>query len=90
MHRTTPAAADYAGHPASLALSRERPSVAIEPIMVDEPTAAKMLGISPASLRKLRAGGTVPSVKLAGRRLFRVADLREFVDSMDDNAVIPA
>jgi hypothetical protein len=51
------------------------------PLLVDRREAARLLGISPTTLDNLRLSGAIPSIKIAARRLFDVADIREFIDS---------
>jgi hypothetical protein len=52
-----------------------------EPLLVDQPTAARMLSVSPSGLRKLTARGTVPSVKLGRNVRYDVADLRRVIEA---------
>jgi hypothetical protein len=62
-----------AGRPASLA-------AAVEPLLVDTAQAARICGISPATWFRFKARGMTPApVKLAGRVLYRVEDLRLWV-----------
>jgi predicted DNA-binding transcriptional regulator AlpA len=57
-----------------------QPAPAAEPLLVDADRAASMCGISPASWYRLKAAGKTPGpVKLGGRVLYRVADLRVWV-----------
>lgn len=49
------------------------------PLMVDAPTAAKMLGVGKTKLRELVLSGAVQSVKIDRRRLFAVKELEAFV-----------
>lgn len=51
------------------------------PLLVDRREAARLLGVSPGTIDNLRTRGELPSVKIAARRLFDVADLRRFVDA---------
>ena len=56
------------------------PAAAVEPLLVDADRAAPMCGISPASWYRLKAAGKTPApVKLGGRVLYRVEDLRLWV-----------
>lgn len=48
-------------------------------LLVDAPTAAKMLGVGRTTVAKLTAEGRLPSVKIDRRRLFPVDGLRAFV-----------
>jgi excisionase family DNA binding protein len=41
--------------------------------------AARRLGLRPSTVYKMAGRGSIPSVKLGGRRLFRVADLDRLV-----------
>jgi hypothetical protein len=47
---------------------------------VDRLEAARLLGVSPGTVDNLRLRGELPSLKLAARRLFDVADLRGLID----------
>lgn len=51
------------------------------PLLVDRRDAARLLGVSPGTIDNLRLRGELPSVKIAARRLFEVADLRRFIES---------
>lgn len=51
------------------------------PILVDRREAARLLGVSPGTIDNLRTRGELPSVKIAARRLFDVADLYRFIES---------
>lgn len=51
------------------------------PMLVDRREAARLLAISPGTVDNLRMRGELPSVKLASRRLFDVADLRRLIDA---------
>lgn len=51
------------------------------PLLVDRRDAARLLGVSPGTIDNLRLRGELPSVKIAARRLFDVADLRRFIES---------
>lgn len=52
----------------------------VDPILVDEPTAAAMLGVSPRTLQTLQSKGQVPARAIPGmaRKLFHVDDLRAY------------
>jgi len=52
---------------------------AIQPILIDDKAAAKLLGISARSLWTLANRGEVRSVRVGRRRLYRPADLEAFV-----------
>lgn len=49
------------------------------PLLVDRSEAGRLLGVSPGPIDNLRLRGELPSVKLAARRLYDVADLRQFI-----------
>jgi|GEM_PF-1892581 len=51
------------------------------PLLVDRREAARLLGVSPGTIDNLRTRGELPSLKLLGRRLFDVADLRGLIES---------
>ena len=51
------------------------------PLLVDRREAGRLLGVSPGTIDNLRTRGELPSVKIAKRRLFDVADLRALIDS---------
>lgn len=53
---------------------------ATPPLLVDRREAARLLGVSPGTVDNLRARGELPSLKLAARRLYDVADLRRFIE----------
>lgn len=50
------------------------------PLLVDRREAGRLLGVSPGTIDNLRTRGELPSVKIAARRLFDVADLRRYVE----------
>jgi predicted DNA-binding transcriptional regulator AlpA len=55
-------------------------SQAVEVLLVDTDAAAAMCGISPASWYRLKARAATPApVRLGGRTLYRVEDLRLWV-----------
>lgn len=49
------------------------------PLLVDRREAGRLLGVSPGTIDNLRTRGELPSVKLLARRLFDVADLRQYI-----------
>ena len=51
------------------------------PLLVDRREAGRLLGVSPGTIDNLRTRGELPSMKIAARRLFDVADLRRFIDA---------
>ena len=67
-----------AGHVQNLHDRPEAP--AVEPLLVPAPEAARLCGISSATWFRLKsAGKTPPEVRLGGRVLYRLDDLRLFV-----------
>jgi hypothetical protein len=48
-----------------------------------------MLGVSPGTVDNLRRRGELPSVKVAARRLFDVADLRAFIARAKTPTIAP-
>jgi hypothetical protein len=54
---------------------------AAAPLLVDRREAGRLLGVSPGTIDNLRLRGELPSVKIAARRLFDVADLRRFIEA---------
>ena len=60
------------------------------PLLVDRLEAARLLGVSPGTIDNLRNHAGLPSVKLLGRRLYDVADLRGFIQTRKQNAKPPA
>jgi len=53
---------------------------------LDVKQAARMLGISPRTLYPLAEKGEVPSIKVGGRRLFRPAELKAYLDKQAPEA----
>jgi excisionase family DNA binding protein len=51
------------------------------PLLVDRREAARLLNISTGTIDNLRLRGELPSVKIAARRLFAVADLKALIES---------
>ncbi|MEM6853732.1 MAG: helix-turn-helix domain-containing protein [Planctomycetota bacterium] len=49
--------------------------VSAAPLLVGVPEAGRMLGLSVKSIRRMIAGGELPSVMVGSRRLLAVADL---------------
>lgn len=49
------------------------------PLLVDRREAGRLLGVSPGTIDNMRNAGELPSVKLRGRRLFDVDDLRRLI-----------
>jgi excisionase family DNA binding protein len=60
--------------------SNTNPPATTAPLLVDRREAARLLGVSPGTIDNLRKRGQLPSLKLASRRLFDVADLRRFIE----------
>ena len=57
------------------------PRAAPEPMLVDRREAGRLLGVCGNTIDNLRRRGELPSVKIAARRLFDVADLRRFIEA---------
>jgi hypothetical protein len=53
----------------------------VAPAALDYRDAARFLGVSESSLRRGAKDGSVRSVHVLGRRVFRIADLREFLNN---------
>lgn len=51
-------------------------------LLLDVRRAAALLSVSPAMMWKLVRTGRITSVKLGKRRLFPVADLQDYVESL--------
>ena len=61
-------------------ISPSAPSQAkIEPEAVDERTTAKIIGVSPRTVFTLRTTGELPHVKVRGRVLYLMSDIRDFL-----------
>jgi predicted DNA-binding transcriptional regulator AlpA len=59
---------------------REPQAQPVEPLLVDTDQAAALCGVSPASWYRLKAAGKTPApVRLGGKVLYRVEDLRLWV-----------
>lgn len=52
-----------------------------EPLLVSEPRAAEMLGISERTLWSLAASGEVPFLKIRTRKLYDVRDLVAWINA---------
>jgi hypothetical protein len=71
--------------------NRELPRISDNlPLMVNDKTASKILGVSVSYLRKSRSTGAVGHrtpppkfVKVDGRRLYRVADLKAWAEGLE-------
>lgn len=59
--------------------------VDLEPLLVDERTAAKLLGCCARTVFSLNDSGKLPCVKLGSRKLYRVATLEAFVRDCESN-----
>ena len=51
------------------------------PLLTDRRGAGRLLGVSPGTIDNLRIRGELPSVKIAARRLFDLADLRRYIEA---------
>lgn len=60
-------------------MSYERVKEMAESISVRGAAAARLVGVSPSTLERWRRSGRIPSVKIAGTRLYRVEDLKRLV-----------
>ena len=61
---------------------RELPNVSgSAPFLVDRQEAGRLLGVCGNTIDNLRRRGELPSLKIASRRLFDVADLRRFIEA---------
>lgn len=49
------------------------------PLTISVPRTAALLGVSRALVYKLITDGELPSLKIAGRRLVRIADINEYL-----------
>jgi hypothetical protein len=65
------------------------------PLMVNDKTAAAILGVSVSYLRKSRSTGVIgrrtpppPFVKVDGRRFYRVADLKKWSEGLKEEVAI--
>jgi hypothetical protein len=58
------------------------------PMLINRLTAARLLGVSPGTIDNLRIRGELPSVKIAARRLFDVADIRRYIDSRKQGGAV--
>jgi hypothetical protein len=71
IHPATPEAEPAAGAPA------------LEPLLLPAPAAARLCGVSAATWHRQRAAGKIgpAPVRLGGRGLWRVAELRDWVEA---------
>lgn len=56
------------------------------PLLADRLEAAWLLRVSPGTIDNLRRRGELPSVKIASRRLYDVADLKRFIEARKGSA----
>ena len=56
--------------------------ISAPPLLMSAPEAAEYLGVSRTRLFELQADGTMPGVKVGGRRYWRRQDLDAFVDRL--------
>ena len=54
-----------------------------EPLTVSIGEAARLTGLSAATLRRRNKDGTLPMVRVGGRRLVRLVDLRRLVEASE-------
>lgn len=57
-------------------------TVTVDPITVDKPTAAAMLGIGDSMLMDFVSDGKLNAKKLGSRTVFLIQDLRDFAASL--------
>jgi excisionase family DNA binding protein len=55
------------------------------PLAVSVLDAALMLGVGTRTIWSLTAGGRLPSVRIGRRRLYRVEDLRRYLDGATEH-----
>lgn len=48
-------------------------------LLVDERTAAAMLGVAPRTIWAMAASGELPSVRIGRRKLYAIESLRRFI-----------
>lgn len=60
----------------------EKPSVVVQlpPLLVDEKTAAELLGVSKRTVFELNEAGELSCKRIGSRKLYSVTRLREFAD----------
>jgi len=58
------------------------------PLLVDERTAAKLLGVSQRTLFTLRSAGQIPHVKLRGRVLYSPPALSKMIEEKIREAIV--
>jgi excisionase family DNA binding protein len=51
----------------------------IEPLLLDEAEAARLLGVAPRTLWSLADAGELPCVRIGRRKLYAVETLRRFI-----------
>lgn len=51
------------------------------PFLVDRREAGRLLGVCGNTIDNLRRRGELPSIKIAARRLYDLADLRAYIDA---------
>lgn len=57
-----------------------------EPLIVSIAEASRLMGLPAATLRRRNKDGTLPMIRVGGRRLIRVADLRRLVEADEPSA----
>lgn len=58
----------------------------LPPLAVGMRDAARLIGLSPRRLQQLALAGEIPSVKIDGRRLFRLATLDRWLAERETSA----
>ena len=61
----------------------------VVPLVVDVVVAAKMLGVCARTVRTLTKRGELPCVRIAGRVLYSVEDLTNFVRQRSTRGMVP-
>lgn len=74
-----------------MSLTTNQLSAAIESqlLLVDEPTAAQMMGVSPRSIWSLEDAGELPSVRIGRRKLYAIETLRRFIAQRESASQTP-
>ena len=59
----------------------------LAPLLVDRLGAARLLGVSAPTIDNLQRRGELPSVKIGSRRLFEIAAVKKYIDSLKAGAI---
>ncbi len=60
------------------------PTTTLEPLLVDERAAARLLGVCPRTIYGLRRGGKLRAVRIGSSVRYDVADLRALIAAYKD------